>query len=66
MYTCILRLNIKQSKMFSINKIGHAMHDLDPVFENFSRTSYLEKIKHTFGKIISREGPIYKEYKKTN
>ena len=25
--------DLKQSKELSINKIGHAMHDLDPVFE---------------------------------
>ena len=28
---------LKQSKALSINKIGHAMHDLDPVFNHFSR-----------------------------
>ena len=27
---------LRQAKSKSINKIGHAMHDLDPVFENFS------------------------------
>jgi len=27
---------LRQSKALSINKIGHAMHDLDPVFERFS------------------------------
>jgi phytanoyl-CoA hydroxylase len=29
---------LKQSKEQSINKIGHALHDLDPVFSEFSRT----------------------------
>ena len=29
---------LKQSKEDSLNKIGHAMHDLDPVFDAFSRT----------------------------
>jgi phytanoyl-CoA hydroxylase len=29
---------LKQSKERSINKIGHALHDLDPVFSEFSRT----------------------------
>jgi phytanoyl-CoA hydroxylase len=29
---------LKQSKERSINKIGHALHDLDPVFHEFSRT----------------------------
>ena len=28
---------LKKTKMLSINKIGHALHDLDPVFEKFSR-----------------------------
>ena len=34
---------LKQSKERSINKIGHALHDLHPVFNQFSRT---EKLKH--------------------
>lgn len=29
---------LRQDKALSINKIGHAMHDLDPEFERFSRT----------------------------
>jgi hypothetical protein len=29
--------NLRQDKSLSINKIGHAMHDLDPVFSAFSR-----------------------------
>ncbi|HEX5079532.1 MAG TPA: phytanoyl-CoA dioxygenase family protein [Geminicoccaceae bacterium] len=28
---------LKQHKARSINKVGHALHDLDPVFERFSR-----------------------------
>ena len=28
---------LRQDKSLSINKIGHALHDLDPVFEAFSR-----------------------------
>jgi phytanoyl-CoA hydroxylase len=32
---------LRQSKELSINKIGHAMHDLDPTFEAFSYTSDL-------------------------
>lgn len=35
--------SLKQSKERSLNKIGHALHDLDPVFETFS---YSPKIKH--------------------
>ncbi|QXC63240.1 phytanoyl-CoA dioxygenase family protein [Aquihabitans sp. G128] len=29
--------SLRQDKALSINKIGHAMHDLDPVFDAFSR-----------------------------
>lgn len=28
--------NLKQPKQFSINKVGHALHDLEPVFRNVS------------------------------
>jgi len=33
--------DLRQDKALSINKLGHAMHDLDPVFERFSHTSAL-------------------------
>jgi phytanoyl-CoA hydroxylase len=32
---------LRQSKENSLNKMGHAMHDLDPVFDAFSRTPEL-------------------------
>ena len=32
---------LRQSKHESLNKMGHAMHDLDPVFDAFSRTPKL-------------------------
>lgn len=35
---------LKQSKEKSINKIGHALHDLDPVFNEFSRTPQLREL----------------------
>ena len=35
---------LKQSKALSINKIGHAMHDLDPVFGAFSRHPHLASL----------------------
>jgi phytanoyl-CoA hydroxylase len=35
---------LRQSKDKSINKIGHALHDLDPVFANFSRTPEIERL----------------------
>ena len=40
---------LKQPKEFSINKIGHAMHDLDPVFDSFSRTEELEAVAKDVG-----------------
>ncbi|KAK9831483.1 hypothetical protein WJX81_000800 [Elliptochloris bilobata] len=30
--------SLRQAKALSINKIGHALHDLDPVFREFSRS----------------------------
>lgn len=35
---------LKQSKERSINKIGHALHDLDPVFDSFSRTPEIAQL----------------------
>jgi len=35
---------LRQSKERSINKIGHALHDLDPVFDKFSRTEEIEQL----------------------
>ena len=40
---------LRQAKSKSINKIGHAMHDLDPVFEQFSRTQELAQISREVG-----------------
>jgi phytanoyl-CoA hydroxylase len=36
--------NLRQTKERSINKIGHALHDLDAVFERFSRTAELAQL----------------------
>ena len=41
--------NLKQSKEDSLNKMGHAMHDLDPVFEEFSRTPELAAVVASLG-----------------
>jgi phytanoyl-CoA hydroxylase len=38
-----------QDKSLSINKIGHAMHDLDPVFESFSYTPELAAVATDIG-----------------
>ncbi len=40
---------LRQSKERSINKIGHALHDLDPVFDNFSRTPEIEQLVSDLG-----------------
>jgi phytanoyl-CoA hydroxylase len=40
---------LKQDKELSINKIGHALHDLDPVFDRFSRTSSIEQLAVDLG-----------------
>lgn len=40
---------LSQPKELSINKIGHAMHDLDPVFERFSYTSELADVAAAVG-----------------
>ena len=36
--------HLRQAKERSINKIGHALHDLDPVFDDFSRKPELATI----------------------
>jgi len=41
--------DLKQSKVDSLNKIGHAMHDLDPVFDSFSRTANIANVVHSLG-----------------
>jgi len=41
--------SLRQSKDRSINKIGHALHDLDPVFERFSRKPQLAAIAGDLG-----------------
>ena len=40
---------LKQSKENSLNKMGHAMHDLDPVFDTFSRTPKLAAVVDSLG-----------------
>jgi phytanoyl-CoA hydroxylase len=40
---------LKQAKALSINKIGHAMHDLDPVFERFSHGPELAAVVRQAG-----------------
>jgi phytanoyl-CoA hydroxylase len=40
---------LRQPKEHSINKIGHALHDLDPVFDHFSRTPKLSALVADLG-----------------
>ena len=41
--------SFKQAKERSINKIGHALHDLDPVFECFSRSEKIKELAVAIG-----------------
>lgn len=43
------RGELRQSKENSLNKMGHAMHDLDPLFDRFSRTPALAEIARRMG-----------------
>ena len=47
---------LRQSKEDCLNKMGHAMHDLDPVFDRFSRTQKLASQcrtqEYSFGQIL--------------
>ncbi|MBV8425598.1 MAG: phytanoyl-CoA dioxygenase family protein [Candidatus Eremiobacteraeota bacterium] len=47
---------LRQSKALSINKIGHAMHDLDPVFREFSHGDALAEVA---AKVGLREPRVY-------
>jgi len=40
---------LKYEKEKSINKIGHALHDLDPVFERFSRSEKIKDVAAAIG-----------------
>lgn len=52
--------NLKQPKELSINKVGHAMHDLDPVFRKFSRSEKVAAIAESLG--YKRPAPIQSMY----
>jgi phytanoyl-CoA hydroxylase len=41
--------SLKQSKERSINKIGHALHELDPVFNEFSNTPAIKQLVTELG-----------------
>jgi phytanoyl-CoA hydroxylase len=40
---------LRQAKALSINKIGHALHDLDPVFDRFSRDPRVAEVAADVG-----------------
>ncbi len=41
--------NLTRPKELAVNKLGHAMHDLDPEFESFSRQEGLAEVAHDIG-----------------
>lgn len=41
--------SLKQSKELSINKVGHALHDIVPVFKKFSNSSKVKNMFHSLG-----------------
>ena len=43
------KVRFRQSKEQSINKVGHALHDLDPVFDEFSRQPALKELAQALG-----------------
>lgn len=40
---------LRQAKERSLNKIGHALHDLDPVFNRFSRSEKIKQLANAIG-----------------
>jgi phytanoyl-CoA hydroxylase len=40
---------LKHDKKLSINKIGHALHDLDPAFDRFSRSDKIKQLAEDIG-----------------
>lgn len=41
--------NLKQSKQLSINKVGHALHEIDPVFKKFSCSEKVSNMLSSLG-----------------
>jgi phytanoyl-CoA hydroxylase len=46
--------NLRHEAHLSLNKLGHAMHDLDPLFDSFSRTADLADVAADVGMIDPR------------
>ncbi|MDH3909489.1 MAG: phytanoyl-CoA dioxygenase family protein, partial [Gammaproteobacteria bacterium] len=51
---------LRQAKEHCLNKMGHAMHDLDPVFDTFSRTPELAAVVNSLG--VAEPGIIQSMY----
>jgi len=51
---------LRQAKELSINKIGHAMHDIDPVFRAFSRSGKIQDLLKSLGYV--RPLPVQSMY----
>ncbi len=51
---------LRQEKALSINKIGHALHDLDPVFRKWTRSEKLTQLLLELGLI--RPLPVQSMY----
>lgn len=41
--------NLKQPKQLSINKVGHALHEIDPEFKKFSSSKKMSSLLFSFG-----------------
>ncbi|CAL8464047.1 g3582 [Coccomyxa elongata] len=52
--------NLRQDKALSINKIGHALHDADPVFRRFSRSQKVAQLAQSLG--LQRPLPVQSMY----
>ncbi|KAG2447298.1 hypothetical protein HYH02_007628 [Chlamydomonas schloesseri] len=51
---------LRQAKELSINKVGHALHDLDPVFRQFSRSPAVCNVLRSLG--YARPLPVQSMY----
>ena len=51
---------LRQAKSQSINKIGHAMHDIDPTFRAFSRSAKVGKLLRSLG--MRKPTPVQSMY----
>lgn len=52
--------NLRQEKELSINKVGHALHDLHPVFRSFSRSPAVAAVLRSLG--YQRPLPVQSMY----